>query len=543
MKRLLGFMGVAILGLTVVGCGNQDDTDEPSEGANVTVHREGFPIVDEPITMSIMGPGVGLRDWEEMPFFQVYSEMTNIHFEFTHPPINDFATNLNLAFASRDLPDILFGAGNNDLTRAMEIDYGSQGLLIPLEDLIEEYAPNLSKVLDENPDVRRNITSPDGHIYSLPVISIGGNSIWPHSPAWYNGSWLEALEVEEVPKTIDEFFDLMVRFRDEEPAGPGVEVYPISDGNQLQWLRRWLLSGFGLTTVGIEVIDDVVQYNATTDNYRAYLEWMHQLWEENILDREIFSQSGEQVKAKGNNNQVGFFLDWFPNFTTGEDEIDAMKNPMFYPLTSEWSEERVVNASPGMSTGTFAITSEAKNPAAAMRWVDYFYSEEGALFANHGPEGYLWEYQTNDAGEQVRVFTEDVDLTDTEADRGKVTPYFGIQAPGIGFELPPILENANDEPDNPFWEWILAETEEKITPYAKVPFPPAALKIGEADAISIISTDLNTFLTESEARFITGVDPINDETWEEFVNTLESIGSQVMVETYQAVYDRWSAME
>ena len=37
--------------------------------------------------------------------------------------------------------------------------------------------PNLSKILEENPEYRKMITAPDGHIYSFP--------------------WIEELEVEK----------------------------------------------------------------------------------------------------------------------------------------------------------------------------------------------------------------------------------------------------------------------------------------------------------------------------------------------------------
>jgi len=540
-KKFLWGIGVFSLSLSLLGCNGSETEDQ--DLSDVTVHKEGFPIVDEPITMTMMAPGTGMMDWEEMPFFQELEKMTNIKFEFVTPPMTDFGTNLNLAFASRDLQDVIFAAGSSNLTRAMEIDYGSQGILIPLEDLIEEYAPNLSRILEENPVIRRNITSPDGHIYSLPAISEGGNAIWASGPLWYNGSWLETLGVTQLPTTTDEFFELMVRFRDEEPAGPGVEVYPISDGSKLQWMRPWFLSAFGMTSRGIEEVDGVVRYNATTDNYRAYLEYMHQLWEEDILDPEIFTQSDDQKKAKGENNQLGVFQDWYSFFTTGEDEVEALKNPMFFPLLSEWSSERVITASPKMSTGTFAITETNPNPAAAIRWVDYFYSEEGNIFGNQGPEGYLWEYVANDSGEQVRVFVEGIDLTNTEEERGKITPFYGITTPGLGVDAPAILVDRNDEPDTRYWDFILEQTQSNIEPYGKVPFPPLALTFEESNTISIPTADITTYLDEMEARFITGVEPINDQTWNEFLETLEQIGSNDLVETYQQAYDRWSHIE
>ena len=61
---------------------------------------------------------------------------------------------MNLAFASGDLPDIVYGAGSNSLTSSMEIDYGSQGILLPLEEYITpEIMPNLYALTQEDPSI------------------------------------------------------------------------------------------------------------------------------------------------------------------------------------------------------------------------------------------------------------------------------------------------------------------------------------------------------------------------------------------------------
>src|SRR5699024_10973892 len=141
-----------------------------------------------------------------------------------------FGTTLNLDFASGDLDDIIFAAGNSNFTADMEVKYGEQGLIIPLEDLIEEYAPNIQKMFEERPDVKKSITTLDGHIYALPrVVKEGGTSSWYMSPFWYNGRWLDELGVDELPETTEELYDLLVRFRDEDPNGNGeADEIPLS---------------------------------------------------------------------------------------------------------------------------------------------------------------------------------------------------------------------------------------------------------------------------------------------------------------------------
>lgn len=110
------------------------------------------PIFDEPITLTMMGSKATIQgEWKNMHFFQDMEKLTNIKFEYKEVPSDAFVQKKNLAFASMELPDIFF-AGR--LTETDEVTYGNAGLLIPLEDLIDKYAPNLKKLMDENPNIK-----------------------------------------------------------------------------------------------------------------------------------------------------------------------------------------------------------------------------------------------------------------------------------------------------------------------------------------------------------------------------------------------------
>ncbi|MEG1310428.1 MAG: extracellular solute-binding protein [Romboutsia sp.] len=540
MKKPKRILVSTTLILTILLSGCQSTGSKEEVGGNIEVEPTGFPIVKEPIEMTMMAPGTGLAEWSDMDTLQDYAKKTNINLKVTTPPMSDFGTKLNLAFAGGDLPDIIFGAGSSNLKASMEMDYGSQGTLVPLEDLIDKYAPNLKKLLDENPENRKNITTPDGHIYSLPLITDEDNAIWPIGPLWYNGDWLKALNVTELPKTADEFYELLVRFRDEDPNGNGKkDEIPFSDV-KLDSSRQWLMSIFGMKTRGIEEQDGKVRYTPSTEEYKAYLQYMNKLYKEKLLDQEVYSQAADQKKSKGQNNQLGVYPDWFSYFTTGKTEEEALDYPMWQPLTSEYSKEAVVPGSPKMVRGTFAITSNCDSPEAAIRWVDYFYSEEGYEYLNQGPEGVLWKYETNDAGEKVKVFTEGTDLENTEDARGKITPDYGLTTPTYRKTFPSIKVDKNEAP-NKFNDFIKTETEEKITKYAEVPFPLVYLTKDQQDKVASVSTDLETYVEQMEAKFITGVESFDN--WDKFVKTLESMNLKEYVSIYQDAYDLWNKGE
>lgn len=139
MKKTMTLIFTAVLAILVLAACSSDKEDEgkdKSKAANVEVNKEGFPIVDEEIELTLMAPGTGMEEWKDMETMKAYEDMTNIQFKYVTPPLSDFQTKLNLAFASEDIGDIIYGAGTDNLTPAMEVDYGEQGVLLDRKSVV-----------------------------------------------------------------------------------------------------------------------------------------------------------------------------------------------------------------------------------------------------------------------------------------------------------------------------------------------------------------------------------------------------------------------
>lgn len=531
LKLLVPFILIIVLS---AACSSDKETQkrdaDAQKAAEAEVNKEGFPIVDEEIQLTMMAPGSGVEEWENMELLTDYAEKTNIQFKYITPPISDFQTKLNLAFTSGDIGDIIYGAGTDNLTPGMEVDYGEQGVLMPLEDLIEAYAPNLKKMLEERPDIQKSITTVDGHIYSLPMVSDETTAQWYTGPLWYNGKWLDELGVEELPKTTDEFYELLKRFKEEDPNGNGQpDEIPLLDV-KMNSSRPWLLAAFGIKEWGIEENNGKVRYTPMEEAYKEYLTYMHKLYEEGLLDSETFSQSDEQKKAKGQDNRIGVFPDWYAFFTTGESEEEAVGNPMFYPLTNDDSREPVIPLGHGMSRGAFSISESNPNPEASIRWIDYFYSSEGFEYLNMGPEGYLWEWEDEEKGTKKKLDTPD-GYESSEDYRGSLTPDYGITTPSLRSDLDSLGE------DTIFEQFIKKETAEKIEPFGEIGYPLVYLTKEEQKEVNTIEVDLKSYVEQMEAKFITGVEPLSN--WDNYVDTIEKMNIERYVEIYQNAYNRW----
>jgi putative aldouronate transport system substrate-binding protein len=90
-----------------------------------------------------------------------------------------------------------------------------------LNDLIDKYAPNLKKIMNQYPEVKKALTMPDGKIYSFPTLQdpnflsgiIG-------SQMWINKNFLDKLGMK-VPETTEELYNYLVAVKTKDPNGNG----------------------------------------------------------------------------------------------------------------------------------------------------------------------------------------------------------------------------------------------------------------------------------------------------------------------------------
>src|SRR5699024_196120 len=126
-----------------------------------------FPLAEKKsLKMISQSAALAPKDPNDKLIFQRLEEETNLHIDWTNYNA-DFAEKRNLDMASVDLPDAIFNAAAGDYDL---LNWAESGVIVPVEDLIDQYMPNLQKVFEENPEYRQLSTAPDGHIYSFPWI-------------------------------------------------------------------------------------------------------------------------------------------------------------------------------------------------------------------------------------------------------------------------------------------------------------------------------------------------------------------------------------
>lgn len=215
----------------------QASAEETDYGFDFTAHLElmkdlhsELPIVDEPVTLTYWDSGetasyTHIKD-QNMQNHQVFVEaekLTGVHLDITLVDSNSEAEKFQLMLASNDLPDI-FSARHYINVGSSVVNAYEQDQIIALTDLISEYAPNYTAIIDQpGYNLREEVTANNGEI--LDFYTIRDTVANPNKKGTFiRMDWLEDLGMD-VPQTYDELFDVLTAFKTEKGAVEPMQLY------------------------------------------------------------------------------------------------------------------------------------------------------------------------------------------------------------------------------------------------------------------------------------------------------------------------------
>jgi len=507
--------------LVLAGCSSGSDSKNKGNDASSApsaspsgVSASGFPIVPETIKLKMftrIAPVNG--PFKDMPVFQDYEKMSNIQVEFIEAPTDGFAEKKNLLFASNELPDAIYRSGLSPLEA---IRYGAAGQLIPLENLIDEYAPNLKALMEQYPEIRAGITTPEGHIYAIPgIVTLAAART---DKKWINKAWLEKLGLQ-TPETTEELYEALIAFRDEDPNGNGQkDEIPMTARAGLVVVN--MMSGsFGLDQqlgYNINIDNDQVQIWMGDERNKEMLMYLNRLYKEKLLDPELFSHKEADFLAKQGSGKAGFFFDQTNNnFLPIQDQYEGIAPP----AGPHGDRLQAQTAPIARDFGAFAITDVNKHPEATMRWIDYFYSDEGSTLLRFGREGEHYVLK-----DDIPYYTEEYAKAENQP---KITPYAGGGAPHI------ISDRVASYINPP----QVQEAQKQLDPYMpKVKYGAPMFDEETAQRVNILRNDIDKYYEEQSTKFIAGA--LSFDKWDEFRSTLNKMGIEELQRIYQEAYDK-----
>ena len=296
-------------------------------------------------------------------------------------PWVDYQQKMNLLFARGDLPDLLQTQGINMMEVAPAVD---RGVLQPLNDLIEKHGPNLKKNIPEEAWNSPKV-SKDGKIYGIPQIRFVRND----NVVYVRKDWLDALGLE-APRTVEEYIDMLRAFKEGDPNGNGQpDEIPISGRAKFAYVDTFF-AAYDVIPGAWKFENGQLIPNFIRPNMKEALKVYTQLYLEQLLDNEFMVQQGKDwdAKIKGQGN-VGMWQHaatypdkWLMEVRTNTPSAEIAILPA--PAGPDGKGGASLGSMVGM---VYVIPASNQNPEAAIRFLDWMYSEEAERFVTYGIEG------------------------------------------------------------------------------------------------------------------------------------------------------------
>ena len=478
---------------------------------------KGGPIAENPVTISFLThtghASTSPMPNNDLPVYALIMKRLGITVDWQLLERMTYNETVNIRLMSRDLPDMVVLLDMNIITQMVE-----DGVFISYDDLNYKdncpYAQELFSDPDYTPleKVYRSLY-PDKKMYGF------GNTVMPrflYNNILVNNVWLENLGMAE-PKTIDEFYNMLVAFRDKDPnkngqmdeiplAYTGGNVLDIALGGafNLNFEYGWERNSSG----------NIVSIY-TTNKYRDYLEFRKRLYDDNLIDKENRNMTANyELVAADRLGAIGYF-GTFQRIISEYSPYRGPENsrPIFreiIPLANIYTGNPEIFSRLGTGTGEpMLILTGAKYPEVCLRLSDWLWaSSEYDMLRNFGIEGLSYRMEN------------DIPIPMVPEDYTGSAQFIAF----IGGTQPPWTNRQSEYAigmNNPQW---VRDRAQEIKPYYIDGLMPAVLTIQDQNEINRYSIDVNTYRSEMAENFITGRRPLNQ--FDQYVNEINAIGME-----------------
>ena len=428
MKKTIAAIALgcaAMFALTALtACGGGDDRE--SNSVDALVENCGYqwedtsaPILNEKGAQEISfriysSKNASAKDYNDMDIMQTLYEDTNVFVEWENVSESIYAEQKNLIFSNtNNRPDAIYHAG---MSASEIIRYASRKVLLPISDYLE-YMPNFSRILEERPDIRKQITNvEDGKIYSLPRVEEMGLLQNPNL-LFLNKNWtLEAIEAgavsgltaedvkDGIRLTAAQMESLLTYFLNNDMNGNGQNderpmtfVYNNWQGNQCD-----LYGMFGLNdnTDHRVIVDGKVTYTVLDDRFKEATQFINGWVEKGLIDEVSFEQTQDNFLANGKGTELyGAFYWWESETVVSDPENYVVCQPLVGP---NGDQTICVSNNPEVGTGELVVFAGTPNVEVLLTYFDRYYDPMISAQINYGPIGIVYEEELDENGMLVQ---------------------------------------------------------------------------------------------------------------------------------------------
>lgn len=500
--------------------------EEAETAAAAEVPPTELPLSDGSVTFEVwMGISPAAMNYittlaENLTYKEIM-ERTGVNLSFIHFHPDTQTEQFNLVLASGEYPDVMNGVANSYTGGA---DKGIEDeVFIDLLEYLPEYAPHYYALITSDDQLYDQVTTPNG-------AAVGFYSLYAESRLNDTGyvirqDWLDELGMDK-PTTYDEMYDVLTAFKTEKGATDALFIPSsgISDA---------FIAGYGVGS-GMYPDDGTIKYGPLEEGYKEYLQMMAQWYAEGLVYQD-FPTYGEQLNFRDNgmigSGQVACFRSEtgdMASFADFSDEADFLVTAMAPVSMERGGVVYVCDQAPSRADDIrWAVTTGCDDPELLISFVDYLYSDEGALLCNYGIEGETFDYDADGTPH----FS---DLINNNPDYDYRTAIFLYVMDSGPTVVDPMrgTDSYTQEQLDSWSEWTNANMD-----YSHVMPSKVTLKAEDSEYNNIMS-DIDTFMDTMTVAYVTGAKSFD--TYEaDFVEVLKSMNIERCIELYQNAYDEY----
>lgn len=554
-KAITLLLAAAMLSSVFSGCTNGEDTSNPENASgDSTTSAETSSVTT--LTIGVKSDPL-IENYDTNYLTLMLEEANNVDVEFYQFPADadNAKSKLSLMVSSNsELPDVLNFEGLDDTT---VMEYGSKGIFMPLEDYLNnpDLAKNFSQIGEEDREfMLANTESPDGHIYALSEYCPWA---WNQGPyrMWVNENWLETLNLS-MPETIDDFYNVLKAFVNEDPNGNGtndeIGYVGAKDGWALDVIpfvmNAYIYTNPNKNYLYVENGNIIPAY--TQDQWKQGLEFLNKLVNEGLLSPLSFTQDQNQLKAliQKEGGVAGFVPSGSYSVFSAGTALEFDEMALVPPFTGS-DGACYATYNPDLPVKVWYITKDCEDVEKAFIVGDWFYDQTVSMVSRFGEKGVEWDNDPEECKLWANIFVDD----------GIETTFYSTNPAFWG-----NLQNKNWCDRNPKYRReeemmgeggiLFSEIPEEGEPLTQPPnftkeffeyyvpcFPEEYISqlvytTEETNQIAVASADILNYVKEMSAAFITGNRPLSD--WDAYLAELDAMGLENYIKVTQDAFDR-----
>jgi putative aldouronate transport system substrate-binding protein len=512
---LIKFVVIMFLGVQGIWAGGRQAGSAATGGQ---AQKPAGWLVEKETTLTVLMPehaSYPVMEYSKSPFLQYLAAQTGIKLDLMVVPEagNTYKEKLNIMLNGNDIPDIIWSSIDDNLINSLAV----RGMFAAYTDYLN-IAPNISKALNDHPDIRKNFIASNGKLYIMPRLTL--NTM---TEIFLAREDLIAAQNLPQPDNYDDLYNMLKTLHG---RYPDMQTFVNRNGTEhiINRLAYSWGSGYEPGTYGfyLDRKNDKYAYGPKDPGFRDMVVWLKKLYDENILDADYALMTTSQWEEAFANERAIFAIDFIARveminnayINRGSSARVAALNP---PALSP-DRRGIMGRLASMPNSGIVINAKAKELEAAVKFVDWIYGDRGRYIALYGIEN-----ETFTIGQDGRPsLTAQMKRQANPAGRELVKDYGWVyylnkyEFP-VGFEQPVPGDPVAQDNRLMYSRNVMESIGAVITPDPSLVYTEDQTRVLRNNG-----TDIRDYFNQNIDKFIMGTRPINE--WNTFISEINAIG-------------------